>query len=374
MAGVLLFGVVPAAPALVPGRPEPDPDPPQTASELGDSGTQVRLRAGAPSLPSKVSGLSWVVADAGSGDVLAAHAAHRKLPPASTLKTLFAVTAMPHIPDGGVHTVTESELAGVAPGSSRVGIVAGNTYRVPDLWRGVFLSSGNDAVHVLAGMNGGWESTAEQMQAKADALGARDTTVVSPDGYDEPGQVSSAFDLAVFARAGLRIPEFAEYCSTGTADFPGNGGRTFEIQNTNRLLSGADGVRRYPGLVGVKNGYTSHAGNTLIAAARKDGRTVLVSVMNPQSGESNAVYEEARRLLDWGGEAAGQVVPVGSLESSRSAAPAAAGPDRGVQSSQAAGAGESGGFPSGRLLAAACLAAAAAVVWLRARFRRRRES
>jgi D-alanyl-D-alanine carboxypeptidase (penicillin-binding protein 5/6) len=219
---------------------------------------------------------------------------------------------LPVLPAAVRHTVTGEELAGVGPGSSRVGIAAGRTYSAADLWRGVFLNSGNDAVHVLAEMNGGWRSTAAQMQAKAQSLGARDTRVVSPDGYDTPGQVSSAYDLAVFGRAGLRNADFARYAATVRAKFPA-GGWSFEIQNTNRLLTGADGVEPYRGLVGVKNGYTSQAGNTLVAAARRDGRTLVVTVMDPQAGGGFAVYEEARSLLDWGFEAAGRVEPVGSL-------------------------------------------------------------
>lgn len=163
-----------------------------------------------------------------------------------------------------------------------MGVEAGHTYQVSDLWRGVFLSSGNDAVHVLASLNGGWEETAAQMQAQAHKLGALDTEVASPDGYDTPGQVSSAFDLAVFARAGLARPDFATYCSTISAQFPGDEG-SYAIVNTNRLLSGNDGVTPYPGIIGVKNGYTSNAGNTLIAAARRGERTLLVTVMNPQA-------------------------------------------------------------------------------------------
>ncbi|MFB7268547.1 D-alanyl-D-alanine carboxypeptidase, partial [Streptomyces nojiriensis] len=81
-----------------------------------------------------------------------------------------------------------------------------------------------------------------------------------------------------------------------------------------RLVTGQDGLGRYPGIIGVKNGYTSQAGFTLIAAARRDGRTLLATVMNPQWGGANAVYEEARSLLDWGFAAAGRVDPVGSLD------------------------------------------------------------
>jgi D-alanyl-D-alanine carboxypeptidase (penicillin-binding protein 5/6) len=286
---------------------------------LAGPGVQVRPHSRTPVLPSGLSALSWLVSDARTGQVLAAKNAHLRLPPASTLKTLFAVTLLPRFPREAVHTVTESDLAGIGAGSSMVGVVAGQTYTVADLWRGVFLSSGNDAVHVLAHMNGSVPRTVAQMQAKAEMLGAYDTRVVSPDGYDRPGQVSSAYDLAVFARAGLADPGFAEYAATATARFPGGCdayGRcveSFGIQSTNRLLTGAKGVTPYPGLIGVKNGYTTRAGNTLVAAARRGGRTLIATVMNPQSGLPQAAYREAAKLLDWGFLAAGHTTSVGTL-------------------------------------------------------------
>ncbi|MEF9902213.1 D-alanyl-D-alanine carboxypeptidase family protein [Streptomyces sp. P9-A2] len=315
-----------AATAGTSADPAPSPDSgarvaaePRTAAGsapdalLYRSGTQVRPRAGAPEVP-ELSARSWLVADADSGEVLAAHDAHRRLPPASTLKTLFALTVLPVLPAGIRHTVSEEELTGIGPGSSRVGVAEDLTYRISDLWNGVFLSSGNDAVHVLAALSGGWEATAQRMQDKAHALGAHDTQVESPDGYDAPGQVSSAFDLAVFGRAGLRSPDFVRYCSREEAMFPGRDGGSYGIRNTNRLLTGSDGVERYPGIVGIKNGYTSNAGHTLVAAAHRDGRTLVVTVLNPRWGGGSAVYEEARTLLDWGFDASGRVDAVGSLD------------------------------------------------------------
>nr|WP_079057592.1 serine hydrolase [Streptomyces cellostaticus] len=313
------LALAPAAAATGHRAGDPAPPGPRAAvpqpSLLYRSGTQVRPHRGAPGLPD-VSALSWLVADAGSGEVLAAGDAHRRLPPASTLKTLFALTVLPSLPADRRHTVRYEELEDVGEGSSLVGVEEGHTYQVSDLWRGVFLSSGNDAVHVLASLGGGWHATAARMQSKARSLGALDTHVVSPDGYDTPGQVSSAYDLAVFGRAGLHNPDFARYCSTAVARFPGDGS-SYPIENTNRLLTGEDGVDPYPGLIGIKNGYTSNAGNTLVAAARRGGRTLVVTVMNPQAGGGFTVYDEARELLDWGFEAAGLVDPVGSLDALR---------------------------------------------------------
>ncbi|MDG9712889.1 serine hydrolase [Streptomyces sp. DH10] len=368
-----LLALMPAA-AASSGRAEPSPPAgPRAAaphpSLLYRPGTQVRPRAGAPRLP-ETSARSWLVADARTGEVLAAHNAHRRLPPASTLKTLFALTVLPSLPAGIRHTVREEELRGVGAGSSLVGLAEGRTYRVADLWRGVFLNSGNDAVRVLAELNGGWRATADRMQAKARSLGARDTRVVSPDGYDAPGQVSSAFDLAVFGRVGLRNPDFARYCATVEARFPGGGGWSYPIRNTNRLLSGARGVKPYRGLIGIKNGYTSKAGSTLVAAARRDGRTLVVTVMNPQEGGGSAVYEEARSLLDWGFKAGRRVDPVGSLDVSRAAAPPAAKTPPAVAAAVPREAADSGWSEAGLIAGAAGLGAAVVVLVLRLPVRR----
>ncbi|MEU7644775.1 D-alanyl-D-alanine carboxypeptidase family protein [Streptomyces huasconensis] len=324
--GPLVLLSTPAAAAGLPAEPAPPrPVPAYSSTLLDRPGVQVRPGPAAPGLPRDVTALAWLVADANTGEVLAAKDAHRPLPPASTLKSLFALAALPRLDPHQRHVVTQDELDRVGDGSSLVGVAPGRAYRVADLWRGVFLSSGNDAVHVLARLNGGMRRTVEQMRAKARELGARDTHVVSPDGYDAAGQVSSAYDLAVFGKAGLADPAFTRYCSTPVAEFPA-GGWSYPIRNTNRLLTGADGVAPYPGLLGVKNGYTSHAGSTLISAAQRGGRTLVVTVLNPQVSGARAVYEEARSLLDWGFAAAGKVRPVGSLLPQTKASRTAQGP------------------------------------------------
>ncbi|MER5355950.1 D-alanyl-D-alanine carboxypeptidase [Kitasatospora sp. NPDC002551] len=308
--------------ALAPGSAQ-DATAVVGGERLGRPTVQVAPRAGAPELPAGLTGRSWLVADAATGAVLAARDAHLPLPPASTLKMLFADTVLPKFDRSLEHRVTPAELAGVGAGSSLVGIKENLPYRVEDLWRGVFLASGNDAVHVLSHMNGGLAHTVAQMQERALALQARDTRVVSPDGYDQPGQVSSAYDLTLFARAGLRNPDFRSYCATRTARFPGGldlttGQRTaFDIANTDRLLG------KYPGLIGVKNGYTTNAGATFTGAAERGGRTLLVTVMHPE--QQSKVYDEAAALLDWGFAALGKVEPVGTLvEEAGASAPATA--------------------------------------------------
>ncbi|MFF8412479.1 D-alanyl-D-alanine carboxypeptidase family protein [Streptomyces omiyaensis] len=329
--------VRPGAGSQAPGKPEKEaeqPKPPQNMSTvggvlLGQPGTQVKLGTGAPVLPKELSARSWIVADAESGAVLASHNAHWRLAPASTLKMLFADTLLPKFTDKQrTHLVTAADLAGLGEGSSLVGIKEKQSYTVRDLWLGVFLRSGNDAVHVLTQMNQGLAKTVSEMNAHAAELQALDTQVRTPDGYDAPGQVSSAYDLTLIARSGMQKADFREYAATPRAAFPGEAKpgkkrETFEIQNTNRLLTGDFGIAPYQGIAGVKNGNTTHAGATFTGVAERNGRVLLVTVMNPSSKEQHAVYKEAARLLDWGFAASGKVTPVGELVPPRNAVPSA---------------------------------------------------
>ncbi|MFD7296576.1 D-alanyl-D-alanine carboxypeptidase family protein [Streptomyces sp. NPDC059897] len=333
-ASALTFaGALPAA-AADKDKKDKNDKPPASMSrvggaQLGKPGTQVNLKGGAPVLPKDLTAKSWLVADAESGEVLAAHNAHWELPPASTLKMLFADTVLPKFPKTTTHKVVPSDLAGMGAGSSLVGIKEGFTYSVHDLWLGVFLRSGNDAVHVLSAMNQGIAQTVKDMQAHADELQANDTHVVSPDGYDMPEQHSSAYDLTLFARSGLHKKDFREYAATPTAQFPmkqkkGKTTERFGIQNTNRLLTGSLGLPAYKGIAGVKNGNTTNAGSTFTGVAERGNRVLLVTVMNPKSKESQAVYKETARLLDWGFQADGKVTPVGHLVGPKSETPAGA--------------------------------------------------
>ncbi|WP_375135950.1 D-alanyl-D-alanine carboxypeptidase family protein [Streptomyces sp. VMFN-G11Ma] len=318
-------------------------------ARLGQPGTQVDLGSGAPVLPKGLTARSWIVSDAESGEVLAAHNAHWRLPPASTMKMLFADTVLPKFPSTEKHKVVPSDLAGMGVGSSMVGIKEGESYTVHDLWLGVFLRSGNDAVHVLSAMNDGVGNTVKEMNEHAEELQALDTHVVTPDGYDAPKQVSSAYDLSLFARSGLQKKDFREYCSTVRAQFPGetkkakkgkNAGEpvrgSFEIQNTNRLLSGDYDTPVYQGIAGVKNGNTTNAGATFTGVAERNGRVLLVTVMHPEKAEHNEVYKEAAKLLDWGFKASGKAKPVGALVAPRSAQPSAR-PEASGQAGGAAG-------------------------------------
>jgi D-alanyl-D-alanine carboxypeptidase (penicillin-binding protein 5/6) len=260
---------------------------------------------GATALP-KLSAHSFLLADLDTGQVLAALNPHGRLRPASTLKVLTAVTLLPRLDPATVYTA-RSEDANAE--GSRVGVVPDATYTVHQLFQGMFLMSGNDAASALANAAGGRGPTVARMGAVARGLGALDTSVRNPSGLDAPGQFTSAYDLALFGRAGLARQDFRDYVTTVRARFPGKmpkhekPRKSFAIYTQDRLLL------NYPGAIGVKTGWTTKARGTFIGAATRHGHTLIATVLHTKFSS----WEESRALLSWGFANIDEARPVGSL-------------------------------------------------------------
>ncbi len=267
--------------------------------QLATTGTVVNPVAGVPALP-PVSAAAWLVADLDTGQVLAAADPHGQFAPASTLKILTALTVIPRL------TPTAQVLATAAEASvdgTRVGIVPGHRYTVSTLLQGMLLDSGNDAATALAVQAGGLAPTIKAMNDEARSLQAYDTTARTVDGLDAAGQFSSAYDLALFARAALALPSFRTDVGTQRVEFAGAGVPPFQISNHNPLLGAV------PGVYGVKNGYTTAARASYVGAARRGGHDLVVVVMRTVPD----FVPESTALFDWGFAADGRVTPVGSL-------------------------------------------------------------
>ncbi len=269
-------------------------------------GALVSYGADADPLP-PVAAASWVLADLETGEILAAKAPHLVRPPASTLKTLTALTLIPQLDPDDVY---RAQLSDVLVVGSRAGLVANAKYTVDDLWYALLLPSGNDAARALAHANGGIRKSVAEMNQVARHLQANDTVARTPHGLDTPGQVSSAYDLALIARAAMQLDAFRTYVSTVEHDFPGlpaKAGKkrhTFELWNQNPLLR-----EGYRGALGVKTGYTTLAGRTFVGAAKRGDRTLVVTLM----GVTEPTTTAAKKLLTWGFHQADHVTPVGVL-------------------------------------------------------------
>ncbi|MBL7499193.1 D-alanyl-D-alanine carboxypeptidase [Frankia sp. CNm7] len=278
---------VPAAPAGAQGQAGPG-GAPTAESEL-----PARLTAG-----------SWLVADAGTGEILAAKGPRVRDLPASTMKILTALVVLPTLsPETRVVVGTDAaEVDG-----TKVGLLPGNSYLVRDLATAMLISSGNDATVALVNAAGGRAAVLARMNALAAELGATDTVAGDPTGLDAPGQLTSVRDLAILGRAALAEPAVSRYLTIPRAALPTRDGGRFEIQNHNLLLG------TYEGTLGVKNGYTVAAGATFVGAARRGERTLLVALLRaaPNYGA------DARALLDWGFAHDGQIRPIGTLPAPR---------------------------------------------------------
>ncbi len=295
------FSEVPA-----PGTPVPPPlavpNRPVGGPQMGACG--LVLPVGAPDPPARISATSWLVADADSGEVLAARGPHARDRPASTIKLLTALLAADQLP---LNRIVVATAADADQEGSRAGLGPGGRYTVRQLLTGLLLVSGNDTAHALSGQLGGVAETVEQMNELAARLGALDTRAATPSGLDGPGMSTSAYDLALIFRQVLDRPLLTELLRTRQVDFPGFDGRPgFVLSNDNKLL------RNYPGALGGKTGFTDDARHTLVDAAQRGGRRLIVVLMR---GEQRPVpmWQQAARLLDYGfalppGHPVGQLV------------------------------------------------------------------
>jgi serine-type D-Ala-D-Ala carboxypeptidase (penicillin-binding protein 5/6) len=270
-------------------------------AELASPGVVVHYPAtGAIPLP-QVPASAYVIADASTGQVLAAQDAHGLFPPASTLKVLTAITLIPRLnPDA---TVVASTQAATTE-EYDVGLIAGRRYKVSDLFKALLLISANDAAVALTQATGSLAKGMALINAEAQHLQAYDVVAKQPNGLPATGQVTSAYDQALIARQALRMPAFMKYDSTVRAGFPVTPQQMVPLVNQNTLLTD------YPGGIGGKIGWTEAAEATYIGMARRDGVTLIVTILHCTSLQEITSGEE---LLNWGFAMDGKVRPVGQL-------------------------------------------------------------
>jgi serine-type D-Ala-D-Ala carboxypeptidase (penicillin-binding protein 5/6) len=253
-----------------------------------------------PRLP-KIQASAFVVADAGTGQVLAAKDPHGWYRPASTLKMLTAVTLIPLL---NPHATVVASKQATSTVPNVVGLVAGRAYRISDLFTALLTISANDAAIALTQATGSFGTGMSLINAEARHLQADDTVAVDPNGLDAPGQHTSAYDLALIARQALKLPAFLKYDQTRSARFVVARRKAVELYNQNSLLTS------YPGAIGGKIGWTSAAGATYVGMATRHGVTLIVTLLHcPALTEVTS----AESLLNWGFSADGKVSPVGTL-------------------------------------------------------------
>jgi D-alanyl-D-alanine carboxypeptidase len=232
-----------------------------------------------------------LVVEADTGKVLQAENATYPWYPASVTKLMTAYVTLKAVKEGRISLDTLLTVSPVAASQSpsKMGFRPGTQVTVDNALKMMLVKSANDMAVVLAeGVGGSIDGFSAQMNQAAHRLGMTQTSYVNPNGLPADGQITSARDLAILARAIIRdLPEYEYFVHIPSIRF----GRKI-TQNFNKLIG------RYPGADGFKTGFICASGYNLVASATRNGRRLIAVVLGASSGQMRAV--RAAQLLERG--------------------------------------------------------------------------
>lgn len=238
---------------------------------------------------------SAILIEASTGEVLYEHDADLKNAPASMTKMMSMLLIMEAIDKNVIswnQMITVSENASKM-GGSQILLETGEQMSVEDLFKGVAIASGNDAVVALSeAIAGSVDNFVSMMNNKAKELGLKNTNFKNPHGLDEIDHYSSARDMAIIARELLKHEKVLEYTSIYETYLRENLDTKIWLVNTNKL------VRFKKGVDGLKTGFTDNAGYCLTATMKQNNMRLISVVMNYDN--ANVRNNETSEMLDYG--------------------------------------------------------------------------
>jgi D-alanyl-D-alanine carboxypeptidase (penicillin-binding protein 5/6) len=251
------------------------------------------LGAGTPAAHAaspRIAAAGAIVMDAATGDVAYARRPDARRPIASTTKLMTALLA---IEDGGLSRVVRAiRYRPTFSSESVVGLRAGEKLTEADLLRALLVVSANDAAMTIAATSGGTvQSFVRRMNRRAQELGLKNTHYANPIGLDDPGNYSSARDLATLTRELRKHRFFRRVVNSETVTLQSGRSRG-PLTNRNTLLFEA------PWVDGVKTGFTTQAGDVLVASGHKRGVRLISAVLGePDKATRN---RDSLTLLNYG--------------------------------------------------------------------------
>jgi len=235
---------------------------------------------------------SAILLEADSGEILYAWNEHARRAPASIAKTMLELVVLDEVEAGRISlqdSVRSSKWASRI-GGSQVYLKEGEVFTLEELLHAVVIASANDAcVAIAEHIAGSADGFVEMMNDRAEKMGLKETYFVNVHGLDdEPieGNTTSAYDIAQIARELVRHDHVLGWSSTVEAPFRDG---TFRLINTNKMLGD------FPGLDGLKTGYTSKAGFCFAGTAKRKGLRLVSVVLGGES--SRLRFQESGRLL-----------------------------------------------------------------------------
>lgn len=238
---------------------------------------------------------SAILIEASTGEIMWEKNAHEKLAPASMTKMMSMLLVVESIDKGNLkwdQMITVSENASKM-GGSQILLETGEQMSVEDLFKGVAVASGNDAVVALGEAIGGSEEMfVKMMNDRAKELGLTETNFKNPHGLDEENHYSSAHDMAMIGKELVKHKKVLEYTGIYEDYLRKGTSKEFWLVNTNKL------VRFFKGVDGLKTGYTDTAGYCLTATIEKDGMRLISVVMGEP--EATTRSSETTGLINYG--------------------------------------------------------------------------
>jgi len=238
-------------------------------------GEEVKEFSKGPDL--KIDGVSAILMEPNSGEILYSKNPDQKLPPASVTKLMVMLLTLEAVDKGQVKLtdVVSASPEACRMGGSQIWLEPGEEMTVADLLKAVCIVSANDASYALGEhLAGSEENFIEQMNKRAVELGLKNTHFVNTTGLEPDGggvgNLTSARDMAILAREVIKHPIVFQWTGVWIDNL--RGGKSF-LRNTNKL------VRFYRGCDGLKTGYTDKAGYCLVATAKRDGVRMIAVVM-----------------------------------------------------------------------------------------------
>ena len=237
---------------------------------------------------------SAILLEASTGEVIFEKNSHEKLHPASMTKMMSMLLILENIEKGVINwddIVTVSSNAS-SMGGSQILLETNEQMSVSDLFKGIAVASGNDAVVAMAEKIAGTEEEfVNMMNKRANELGLTDTNFKNCHGLDDANHYSSASDMAKIAMELVKHEKLFEYTSIYEDYLREGTDRKFWLVNTNKL------VRFYSGADGLKTGYTGEAGFCLTATAKRNGMRIIAVVMGEPDSKTRT--SDVSSMLDY---------------------------------------------------------------------------
>ena len=238
---------------------------------------------------------SAIMLEASTGKIIFEKNKDEQLPMASMTKMMTLLLIMENISNGNLKwddKVTTSEHA-ASMGGSQIFLEVGEQMTVEELVKGICIGSGNDAAVAMAERIGGTEANfVKMMNDKVSEMGLKNTHFENACGLDSKEHYSSAYDMGMIARELVKYDKILEYTGTYEDYLRKNTDKSFWLVNTNKL------VRYYPGVDGLKTGYTDSALYCITTTAvRNNMRLITVVMGEPSSSIRNS---DTTSMLDYG--------------------------------------------------------------------------